>query len=234
MDRALTLPMTPTLPRRAALALPLLLALPRLAWAEGPPPLSLGDLPEAPAEWLGPDPHLVLRGTLDGRPVGAATRGLGEGPEAQSLHALRHFAPRHDPRPDPGGAGWRVSALSVLFQARAAGSTLDLTLVLAQDDFARRAAEGPWAYDLVAEEAPEGARASLLLAAGFAGPGQFGDSVGAFGWEGTLSLALDDGARDAGAPPLDGRIGGFLAARRGADRVAASFTAPVTGWAQEP
>jgi hypothetical protein len=93
MDRALT-PLT----RRAALGLPLLL-LPALARAEDPAPFALGPLPEAPAEWLGPATHLVARGTLDGRPLGLATATLNLGPDAQSLHAIRRYAPGH--------AGWR-------------------------------------------------------------------------------------------------------------------------------
>lgn len=222
MDRALT-----RLSRRAAFGLPLLLVPGLLRAEEAAPPFALGALPAAPTEWLGPAMHLAARGTLDGRPVGVATNGLDLGPDAQSLHATRRYAPRND----PGHAGWRCAALTVQFQARMRDVALDLGLEIAGDDFLQRPTpEGPWTYDLVDDPAPEGARALLLVSAGLAGPDSFGSAVAVQGWTGRLSLALDHGRRDADALLLDGRLGGFLEATRGADRMALSFTAPVTGW----
>lgn len=221
MDRALTFS------RRAAFGLPLLLVPALLRAEEAVPPFALGALPEAPTDWLGPVMHLRARGTLDGRPVGVATNGLNLGPDAQSLRATRRYAAGH--------AGWRCSALTVLFQARTRDLTLDFGIEIAGDDFLQRPTPaGPWVYELVDEEAPEGTDAALLVSAGLAGPDNFGSAIAVQGWTGRLSLALDHGRRDADALLLDGRLGGFLEATRGADRIALSFTAPVTGWVKEP
>lgn len=218
MDRALT-----RFSRRAAFGLPLLLVPALLRAEEAVPPFALGALPEAPTDWLGPALHLRARGTLDGRAVGIATNGLDLGPDAQSLRATRRYAPGH--------AGWRCAALTVLFQARTRDVVLDLGIEIAGEDFLQRPT--PESYDLVDEEAPEGTDAALLVSAGLSGPDNFGSAVAVQGWAGRLTLALDHGRRDADALLLDGRLGGFLEATRGEDRIALSFTAPVTGWVKD-
>ncbi len=166
---------------------------------------------EAPAEWLGPEPHLVLVGTLDGQPVNFDLRG-----EDATLEARRVYRPGH--------AGWRYAAVEV----RLATGSEDLVFRLNGEDFLQMPAPA-W---VPVAPLPEPANIVGTFAADLLPAGELLDP-GAPGWSGTVGLLLDQGERDAEMLLIEGQVGGYLQVAREADELILSFTAPVVEDARE-
>ncbi len=169
--------------------LPLLLALlPLPALAQEPPP-----------EWLGPEPHLVVVGTLDGEPFHLHLRG--EGVEARRVYR-------------PGHAGWRYAAIEVGVDAEES-----LSFVISQADLLQLPA--PTILAIVDIPEPEGFFADVAIHQGEA------EAAAPDGWLGTLTLNEDAGTRDADQLLTGGAVGGHLDVTSGEDRLVLSFSAPV-------
>lgn len=172
-----------------------------------------------PSEWLGEAPHLVLMGTLNGRPLDVqVTDPAAEG--VARLAAKREYLPG-----EAEGAPLRYGDFEVQLQAVIGGVERAFEIEVENRDF--HAHPLPATFALGGEPLPEGARAFLEMEAEWEdADGSVNDEAG--GWAGTLTLHLDDGEADARGVRPSGRIGGHLDATRGTDRLVASFTVEVT------
>jgi hypothetical protein len=184
------------------------------------PALAQDALPgDAPAEWLGDTPHLVVMGTLDGQPVDIRFPDIAAAEGVARFEAEREYLPGH--------AGWRYADFEISFEAVVEGVETSFQIEVENEDFLQQPA--PASFDLVEDRFPEGARAFLEVSAERDGE----DEEEVEGWTGTLTLAEDSGQRDHDMLLLDGTIGGHLVAERGEDRLVLSFTVPVTGFEKE-
>lgn len=180
-------------------------------------------LPEPPAEWLGDTPHLVLMGTLGGRPLDIQLLDIASAEGVAAFEGKREYL--------PGEAGWRYGDFEVALQAVIGGVEKSFEMEFENADFTQ-SRPLPATFELGPENVPEGARAFLEAAAEWeteAGP--VNDEIG--GWTGTLTLELDEGTADAEELVPDGIIGGHMVAQSGADRLVMSFTVPVTEYEKD-
>lgn len=206
--------------RRTLLAL---CFLPTSAWAQEATVTPGNTLAEPPTEWLGPTPHLVLMGTLSGRPVDVQYLDIGAAERVASFEAKREYL--------PGEAGWRYGDFEVGLQAVIEGVEKSFEIEVENDDFVQQRPL-PATFDLGAENFPQGGRAYLEASAEWeTEAGAVNDEVG--GWTGTLTLAEDSGTPDAEGLVPDGLIGGHLVAEREGDRLVMSFTVPVAEYEKD-
>lgn len=181
-------------------------------------------LAEPPAAWLGETPHLVLMGTLNGRPVDIQFLELSSLPEGvESFEGKREYL--------PGEAGWRYGDFEVALQAVIGGVERSFEMEFENADFVQQRPL-PATFELGPENFPDGARAFLEAAAEWESEaGSVNDEIGP--WTGTLTLAKDDGTADAEGLVPDGTIGGHLVAESGGDRLVMSFTVPVAEYEKD-
>ncbi len=177
-------------------------------------------LTEEPTEWLGPTPHFVLMGTLNGGPVDIQYLDLSSLPDGvAAFSGKREYL--------PGQAGWRYGDFEVALQAEIGGVERAFEVEVENRDFLQHRPL-PATFALGDENFPEGARAFLEVSAEWeTEAGAVNEELG--GWTGTLTLAEDSGTPDAEGLVPDGLIGGHMVAERGADRLVMSFTVPVSG-----
>ncbi len=180
-------------------------------------------LAEPPAEWLGPEPHLVLMGTLGGRPLDVQVM------DPDATEGLAAFSGKREYL--PGEAGWRYGDFEVALQAEIGGVERAFEVEVENRDFLQHRPL-PATFALGEENFPEGPRAFLEMSAEWeTEAGAVNDEIG--GWAGILRLAEDSGTPDAEGLLPDGLIGGHMVAERGADRLVMSFTVPVSGYEKD-
>jgi hypothetical protein len=176
-------------------------------------------LTEEPTEWLGPTPHFVLMGTLNGGPVDIQYLDLASLPDGvAAFSGKREYL--------PGEAGWRYGDFEVALQAEIGGIEKSWEIEVENDDFARQRPL-PARFELGQENFPEGPRAFVEFSAEWETEADtVNDEIG--GWTGTLSLHEDSGTADTEGLMPDGLIGGHMVAENGDDVLVLSFTVPVT------
>ena len=200
-----------------------------LALAAQPVPagdlLALGTLPQS-GTWLGPETHIVLSGTINGRGVQLGRPDtFGEG-YAWGVTATRRYEYQLGQSGKPWvGATWLYQGIEVQMEA-AAGGHATVTIWLSAMDWS--ASPAPAAWDLAAVPPALGsAEARLRVRIEW----QTDDTLSieeASDWTGSLTLVRDEGAQEEGTGILsDGRVGGTVDAARGEDRLWISFMAPV-------
>ncbi len=177
-------------------------------------------LTAAPTEWLGSTPHLVIMGTVNGHQMNIQLT------DEAALKAVAEFAGKREYLPGTAGA-WRYGDFEVTLKASIGGVERSIELEFENDDYATTAL--PSDFQLVAENFPKGSASFLEFAAEWEdATGSVNDEVG--GFDGTLSLQLDEGTPDDKGLRPDGMIGGLVNARKNGAAVVISFTVPVTGY----
>lgn len=176
------------------------------------PPLS-----SAPTEWLGPTPHLVIMGKMNGHDLNIQYADL------SVTGAVAEFAGKREYLPGEAG-GFRYGDFEVSLKAVMGGIERSFELEFENDDFA--SIPLPAELALGSENFPKGNAAFLEFAAEWEdASGSVNDEIG--GFTGTLSLKLDEGTADAKALRADGMIGGLVIAEQAGETVVVSFTVPV-------
>ena len=173
-----------------------------------------------PTEWLGPTPHIVMVGTLAGRPIDVRFDDVAAAPGIAAFSGKREYLPGE-------GGAWLYGDFEVALQAVIDGVEKGLEVEVENRDFAAHPL--PATFALGPENFPEGARAFLEMSAEWETQGEtVNEELG--GWTGTLTLTEDGGTPDARGLLGDGTIGGHMVAERGEDRLVVSFTVPVAGY----
>lgn len=176
-----------------------------------------------PAEWLGPEPHLVLMGTLGGRPVDIQILDVASAESLATFQGKREYL--------PGEAGWRYGDFEVALQAVIDGVEKSIEIEVENDDFLQHRPL-PASFELGPQNFPQGAKAFLETSAEWeTAAGAVNEEIG--GWTGTLTLAEDKGTADAEGLMPDGTIGGHMVAENGTDRLVMSFTVPVAEYEKD-
>jgi hypothetical protein len=176
-----------------------------------------------PGEWLGDTPHLVLMGTLSGRPVDIQYTDIAAASGIDSFEGKREYLPGD-------GGSWRYGDFEVALSAIIDGVEKSFEIEIENFDFTE--ATLPTTFTLGAENFPQGAAAFVEIAAEWeAGGISVNDEIGA--WTGTLTLVTDTGTPDAEGLVPDGAIGGFLVAQNGSDSLVASFTVSVVEYEKD-
>lgn len=176
-----------------------------------------------PAEWLGETPHLILMGTINGRPVDVQMTDMA------GAAGVAEFAGKREYQPADGGA-WRYGVFEVALKATFDGVEKAIELEFENRDFGQHPL--PAIFELQTEEFPEGAKAFFEVQLEWETPeSTVNDEIG--GWSGTLALAQDSGTADDKGLVPDGMIGGFATATLGADTIVMSFTVPVAEYELE-
>lgn len=171
---------------------------------------------EAPAGWLGPEPHLTMVGTIAGQPVALSVTPDTEG--VARLSGKREYLPGEN-------GAWRHGDFELTLQAVIDGVEKTFEIEAENQDFHRHPL--PASFALGPENFPAGLHAFLEVQQEWETDGKsVNDELG--GWTGSLTLYRDEGTADADGLMADGIIGGFLLAEKGTDRLAVSFTVPVT------
>jgi len=173
-------------------------------------------LTTAPTEWLGPTPHLVIMGTLNGHEMNIQLTDM-------AATAVAEFAGKREYLPGDAGA-FRYGDFEVGLKATIGGVERSIELEFENDDFA--SVTLPADFALGAENFPKGNAAFLEVSAEWEdASGSVNDEIGAL--TGTLSLLLDDGTPDDKGLRADGMIGGLVVAENAGETLVISFTVPV-------
>ena len=176
-----------------------------------------------PAEWLGPEPHIVLMGTLGGRPVDIQILDLSTAQGIASFKGKREYLPSE--------GGWRYGDFEVALQAVIDGVEKSIEIEIENDDFLQQRPL-PVIFELGPRNFPQGAKAFLETSAEWeTEAGAVNEEIG--GWTGTLTLAEDKGMADAEGLMPDGSIGGHVVAEHGTDRLVMSFTVSVAEYEKD-
>lgn len=177
--------------------------------------LTPGARAEAPADWLGAEPHFLLMGTVGGYRFAVDL-------DAAALSGVEEFEGKREYL--AVAEGFRYIDFEVALKIVLDGIEKAIELEFENHDFAAHAL--PADFALQGAEFPEGLLSTLELQFEWEHAGtSVNEEIG--GWEGVLRLALDEGTADGKGLRPDGRIGGFVSARRGDDAVVISFTVPV-------
>lgn len=171
-----------------------------------------------PAGWLGEVPHLVVMGTINGRPFDLQM------PDIAKSEGVAEFAGKREYLPGDGGA-WRYGDFEVALKATIDGVEKALEFEFENHDFTAHSLPSRFALQ-GDENFPEGARAFLEAQLEWeTSEVTVNDEI--VGWTGTLVLAQDSGTKDDKGLVPDGMIGGFVTATREGDTLVMSFTVPV-------
>ena len=174
-------------------------------------------LATAPTEWLGPSPHLVIMGTLNGHALNIQVT------DPAASTTVAEFAGKREYLPGDAGA-YRYGDFEVSLKAEIGGVERSFELEFENDDFATITL--PADFALGAENFPKGNAAFLEVSAEWEdATGSVNDEIG--GLTGTLSLQLDDGTPDDKGLRADGLIGGLVMAENAGETLVISFTVPV-------
>lgn len=176
-----------------------------------------------PTEWLGETPHLVLMGTMGGRPIDVQYLDIAQAEGIAAFSGKREYL--------PGDAGaWLYGDFEVALSAVIANVEKSFEIEIENRDFDAHSL--PATFALGSVNFPEGAAAYLEAAAEWeTDAGSVNDELG--GWEGTLIIERDDGIPDDEGLRGDGVIGGHMDATRGEDHLVMSFTVPVTAYEKD-
>jgi hypothetical protein len=174
-------------------------------------------LSAAPSEWLGPTPHLVIMGTVNGREMNIQLT------DPATVAGVAEFAGKREYLPNDDGS-FRYGDFEVGLKAEIGGVERSIELEVENDDFAKFAL--PSDFQLVPENFPKGPASYLEFSMEWEdAAGSVNDEIGAF--NGVLSVHLDEGTPDDKGLRPDGMIGGFLSAEKDGQIVTISFTVPV-------
>jgi len=207
-----------------ALFTPLLLVLPATAILAQGATVTPGNTLLAPPEtWLGDVPHLVLMGSLAGRPIDIQYVDIANASGVDTFEGKREYLPGD-------GGTWRYGDFEVALSAVIDGVEKSFEIEIENFDFTT--ASLPTTLILGAENFPQGAFAFVEISAEWeTGGTSVNDEIGA--WTGTLTLVTDTGTPDAEGLVPDGLIGGYMVAQNGADTLTASFTVPVVEYEKD-
>ena len=174
-------------------------------------------LTAAPTEWLGPTPHLVIMGTVNGREMNIQLTDMAAANGVAEFEGKREYL--------PGQTGdFRYGDFEVALKAMLDGVERSIELEFENDDFGTFTL--PADFALGAENFPKGPAAYLEFSAEWEeASGSVNDEIG--GFTGTLSLKLDEGTTDDRGLRPDGMIGGLVTAEKAGEVVVISFTASV-------
>ena len=174
-------------------------------------------LTAAPTEWLGPVPHLVIMGTVNGREMNIQLTDMA------TAAGVAEFAGKREYLPSDAGA-FRFGDFEVSLKAQIGGVERSIELEFENDDFSTVSL--PSDFQLGPENFPKGPAAFLEFSTEWEdASGSVNDEIGGFG--GTLALRLDDGTPDDKGLRPDGMIGGLVKAENAGETVVISFTVPV-------
>jgi hypothetical protein len=174
-------------------------------------------LTATPTEWLGAEPHLVIMGTVNGREMNIQLT------DAAALAAVAEFAGKREYLPGDGGT-FRYGDFEVALKAELGGVERSIELEFENDDFGKVVL--PSDFQLVPENFPKFPGAFLEFAAEWEdASGSVNDEIG--GFNGVLTVTLDEGTPDDKGLRPDGLIGGFVQAEKDGEVVTISFTVPV-------
>lgn len=173
-------------------------------------------LTAVPTEWLGPTPHFVMMGSSDGTSFDIQIADIAALADVASFEGKREYA--------PDGTGYRYIDFEVALEAVLGGIERKIELEFENHDF--NAWQDVTAFTLGTAEFPQGMKSNLELQYEWEAAGT---SVNAelAGWDGTLTVHLDEGETDDKGLSGKGMIGGLVVAQRGADNLVISFTVPV-------
>jgi hypothetical protein len=174
-------------------------------------------LTAAPTEWLGATPHLVIMGTVNGRAMDIQLVDMAAATGVEEFVGKREYL--------PGEAGaFRYGDFEVGLKATIGGVERSIELEFENDDFQKFVL--PSDFMLVPENFPAGPASYLEFSAEWEdASGSVNDEVG--GFNGVLTVLMDDGTPDDKGLRPDGMIGGFVQAENGGEVVTISFTVPV-------
>lgn len=180
-------------------------------------------LTEPPAAWLGEAPHLVMMGTLGGRPLDVQYLDM------TAAEGVAAFEGKREYLPGEGGA-WRYGDFEVALQVVIDGIEKSFEIEIENADFTLHPLPATFALQDV--NFPEGALAFLEVEVEWeTAAATVNDEL--IGWTGTLTMSLDQGTPDAEGLVPDGLIGGYLVAESGADSIVVSFTVPVVEYEKD-
>lgn len=170
-----------------------------------------------PAAWLGPEPHLVIMGKVNGHDMNIQLTDMAAAGVAE-FTGKREYLPGE-------AAAFRYGDFEVSLKANIGGIERSIELEFENDDFS--AIPLPAALALGAENFPKGNAAYLEFSAEWEdAAGSVNDEIG--GFTGTLSLQLDEGTADDIGLRADGMIGGLLVGENAGEMLVVSFTVPVS------
>jgi hypothetical protein len=174
-------------------------------------------LASPPTEWLGPVPHLVIMGKMNGHDLNLQYTDL------TAADAVVEFGGKREYLAGEAGA-FRYGDFEVGLKAVIGGVERSFELEFENDDFSGMSL--PVDLVLGSENFPKGNAAFLEFAAEWEdASGSVNDEIG--GFTGTLSLKLDEGSADDKGLRPDGMIGGLVIAEQAGETVVVSFTVPV-------
>ncbi|MBL9060875.1 MAG: hypothetical protein JNK88_12715 [Mangrovicoccus sp.] len=173
-------------------------------------------LTAAPTEWLGPTPHFVMMGTSNGTSFDVQIADIAALADVASFEGKREYT--------PDGTGYRYIDFEVALEAVLGGIERKIELEFQNHDF--NAWPDVTAFTLGTAEFPEGAKSNLELQYEWEAAGT---SVNAelAGWDGTLTVHLDEGETDDKGLSGKGMVSGLVVEQHGADGLVVSFTVPV-------
>jgi hypothetical protein len=174
-------------------------------------------LTAAPTEWLGPTPHFVVMGTVGGREMNIQLTDMA------AASGVAEFAGKREYLPGEGGA-FRYGDFEVALKAVIGGVERSLELEFENDDYGTFVL--PSEFQLGPENFPKGPASYLEFSAEWEdAAGSVNDEIG--GFNGVLTVTLDEGTPDEKGLRPDGTIGGFVTAEKAGEVVVISFTVPV-------
>jgi hypothetical protein len=176
-----------------------------------------GALTAAPAEWLGPAPHLVMMGQAAGQSLDIQLTDMAAAAGIEGFEGKREYLPGD-------GAALRYGDFEVALKALIGGLERSIELEFENADFATHPL--PATFTLQDREFPEGLLSNLEVQLEWEGPEGAVNAESA-GWTGTLTLLHDEGTKDGSGASGDGWIGGFVLAEKDGERLVISFTVPV-------
>jgi hypothetical protein len=174
-------------------------------------------LTAAPTEWLGPAPHVVIMGTVNGREMNIQLT------DEAALQTVAEFAGKREYLPGDAGT-FRYGDFEVALKTTLGGVERSLELEFENEDFAKVAL--PSDFVLGPENFPKFPGAFLEFSAEWEdASGSVNDEIG--GFNGVLTVQMDEGTPDDKGLRPDGMIGGFVQAEKDGQIVTISFTVPV-------
>jgi hypothetical protein len=170
-----------------------------------------------PTEWLGPTPHLVVMGTVGGREMNIQLTDMALATGVAAFEGKREYLPGE-------GGAFRYGDFEVALKAAIGGVERSIELEFENDDYGGFVL--PSDFQLVPENFPKGPATYLEISAEWEdATGSVNDEIG--GFNGVLTVTLDEGTPDDKGLRPDGTIGGFVTAEKAGEVVVISFTVPV-------
>lgn len=200
---------------RAALPLVLAASLPLSAMAD---PMTEtvtpgNTLTEAPTEWLGETPHLVIMGSVNGYSFDLQMMELGSDPAVHATEVKREYLIDGEARP--------YQEFDTEVQMILDGLAKKIEFKLNHADFLTLGAL-PQTLTLVPEENPEGTLTFFEFEMEWESGGvSVNEEIGE--WDGAATIAIDS-AFGAEEPVADGLVGGFISASHGDETLVISYT----------